>query len=338
MRWLGVDVGGANIKVSDAGGFARSLPFELWRYGDELASTLRKALASAPKWDALAATMTGELADCYETKSAGVRHITGALAAVAGPRPLAIYGVDGEFHTAVETLDDPLMAAASNWHALARFAAKWLPDRTGVVIDVGSTTSDFIPVVDGQVATASKTDTGRLQAGELVYTGVGRTPVCALVGSLPYHGSDCPVAAELFATTADVYRLLGLTNTPDSIAADGRPFTRRHCVDRLARQVCADRDTFSESDARAAAEWVHERQLELLEGGLSRVCQSLAADRCAAIVSGSGEFLAKRLAIRNTRIESVLALSDIVGEEQSHSAAATAVAWLAAKECPDGAL
>ena len=85
-------------------------------------------------------------------------------------------------------------------------------------------------------------DTDRLLAGELVYTGVGRTPICAITDWLPWRDARCPVAAEVFATAADAYVILGdLPEQPtDTSTADGRPLTKEFARERLARMICAD--------------------------------------------------------------------------------------------------
>ena len=108
-----------------------------------------------------------------------------------------------------EALATPELAAASNWHALASFACRFLPERTGLLIDIGSTTTDIIPLVQGRVAALGCNDMQRLVSRELVYRGVGRTPICAMMSTLPVNRKSCPTAAEVFATAADAYVLTG---------------------------------------------------------------------------------------------------------------------------------
>lgn len=330
-NWIGIDVGGANLKVADSHGFATSLPFELWNRREELGEVIRTLLTSAPKWDAVAATMTGELADCYETKHEGVRHITESLREAVAGKPLAVYCVDGEFRAADQVLAEPGLAAASNWHALARLASRYLPTRSGIVVDIGSTTTDIIPVLDGQVLTTSKTDTDRLLAGELVYTGVRRTPVCALARVLPYRGELCPVAAEFFATTVDVYRVLGDIVELEGATADGRSLSEGHAIDRLARQVCADRMSFTHADAMAACEYLESQQVELIRGAISKVQSRASAPLKDFVVSGSGEWLAARVADSVRGEHQIVSLSEQIGSAGSDAAAAVAVATLASE-------
>ncbi len=328
-RWLGIDVGGANLKAADSHGYALSIPFELWRRRDELSDALIHLVESSPSCDAIAATMTGELADCYQNKAEGVRHITDALTVAAANRRLAIYHVDGNFRDPIYTRERPGLAAASNWHALAQIASRFLPDRTGIVLDIGSTTSDVVPVDRGKVASGSRTDVDRLMASELVYTGVERTPICALVSSLPYRGGRCPVAAELFAATADVYRLLGDIQNDLTSTADGRRLDEPNCTGRLARQICADQENFGRDDALEVCHVVKETQVELLSKAIARVSTRVSNRAVAVIASGSGEFLAVEVADTHPMVRCVLPLSSHVGTQRSGAAAAYAVAQLA---------
>ncbi len=66
MRILGLDIGGANIKLATADGVTVSLPFALWKQPELLKSTLVDAAQgdfASP--GVVALTMTAELADCF---------------------------------------------------------------------------------------------------------------------------------------------------------------------------------------------------------------------------------------------------------------------------------
>lgn len=331
MPLLAFDIGGANLKAANGEGFADSEPFPLWKKPAELAAVLAAIIARAPPAEQIAVTMTGELADCFETKGDGVAHIVSAAQQAAGKRSLHIYLVDGSFALPEVARRQPLLAAASNWHALARFAGRYCQTSTGLVIDIGSTTSDIIPLVSGGVATEGRTDTERLAAGELVYTGVTRSPLCAVVDALPWRGRQVPVAQELFATTRDAYLLLSdmPEDSSDRMTANGRPATRAAARDRLARMICADRDMFSEEDALAAAAAVARGQLSKLGIAARNVLRRLPDPPGTIIVSGQGEFLARRLCERLQVNATIVSLADKFGAEVSHVAPAHALAVLA---------
>lgn len=331
MSWLGLDIGGANLKAADGRGWARSVPFPLWLNPNGLADALVELIACAPSVERIVVTMTGELCDAFRTKAEGVRHILSAVHQAAGGREVRVYLVDGRIVSVEEVRQAPHLAAASNWHALASFACRFLDGGSGLLIDIGSTTTDIVSIVEGEPRPRGLTDTERLLAGELVYTGVGRTPICAITPWLPWRGQRCPVAAELFATAADAYVLLGeLEEQPNcDSTADGRPLTKQFCRERLARMVCADAETFSWDDARQAAIRVKEAQLDLLRTGQSRVLSHSPKEVEGLVVSGRGEFLAKIVASEIWPGSKIVQLAAVIGPIASQCGPAHALAVLA---------
>ena len=335
MNWLAFDIGGAHLKVADGCGFSLEQPFALWRQPAELHQGIARMLALAPPCDAVAVTMTGELADCYPARAEGVRQILQEVEQGSGDRLLRVYRTAGDFVSITDAVREPHAVAASNWHAMARWAGRQFSRGSAVLIDIGSTTTDLIPLSEGQVHAAGKTDLARLQSGELVYTGVRRTPIATLISELPYQGTLCGVARETFATTLDVYLTLDQwpEDTGDCATADSRPATKAAARRRLARMLCLDQDDLTREDCRAMAAAVMESQLNLLEKALARVLKRQAATNAYAILSGCGEFLARQLVHRmapNMHVESLRAADNL---NNSQCAPAHAVAVLARELC-----
>ena len=108
MKWLALDIGGANLKAADGEGFAVSQPFPLWENSRQLADALRALVALVPRVDHVAATMTGELADCFTTKAEGVAFILNALSVAADGRHTRVYLTNGK----LVSLQIALQAAA----------------------------------------------------------------------------------------------------------------------------------------------------------------------------------------------------------------------------------
>ncbi len=136
--------------------------------------------------------------------------------------------------------------------------------------------------------------------GELVYAGVRRTPVCALATELPLRGVPTGLAAEIFASTLDVYLILGdiEPNPADLSTADGRSATLDAARDRLARMVCTDRDGLSVDDTLRFAQAADDCLIARLELAAIRACRATIGQTDAAVIAGSGDFLARRLAHR----------------------------------------
>ncbi len=331
--WLGLDIGGANLKAADGHGSARLRPFALWRRRAELVPALADLMREFSGVQRLAVTMTGELADCFETKAQGVSAIVDAVVQAAGGRVVRVYRNDGCWVAPEDAVADPLAVAAANWHALARFAGRFAPHKSALVMDIGSTTCDFVPLVHGLPAPRGRTDPERLVSGELVYTGVQRSPVCAVASRVPWRGFLCPLAQELFATTWDVYLLLGdLPEAPDRTeTADGRPATRQAAHDRLARSICADRTMVDRPAAEAIARAIAEAQLDQLAEAADRVISMLPERPTSVVLSGQGEFLARRVLERLGLSIRIVSLAEALGRDISSAAAAHAVAVLAAE-------
>lgn len=332
---LAFDIGGANIKAADGLGWVHSEPFELWRRRSDLPAALAR-IVSSRRPRRVVATMTGEIADCYASRQEGVADIVAAVtaAACAAPGPechVGIYLVDGTIVPPQETVRRPLAAAASNWHAVARLAAAVATADTALVIDVGSTTTDIVPLVERSPAAAGHDDVTRMAVGELVYTGVERTPIASIVRSLPWRGRLHPVASELFAQSLDAWLLLGgLAETPGSTnTADGRPASRAAAQRRLARMLLADPEEVSEDEAIAMAEWCADRQSLLVARALRRVAVSCGWQPRSIVLSGHGECLARRALARVGWEVDLMSLPDTLGPDVSRAAPAHALALIA---------
>jgi probable H4MPT-linked C1 transfer pathway protein len=318
---LGLDIGGANIKAAHARGVARTLPFALWKRPEGLTAALRDMLVEMPPCDLLAVTMTGELCDCFVSKREGVEAILNSVNAAAGRLPVQVWTTYAQFLPPGEARQEPLRVAAANWLAGAYLAGSYSGRGAALFMDVGSTTTDIVELWNGKPVPSAWTDVERLRCGELVYTGVRRTPVCALLGA--------KVAAELFATTLDVYLVLGLVpeDEQDNDTADNRPATKFWARLRLARMLGGDGETVSEQETTELALSAMERQKQHIGAALKAVRGRMPEPPRYYVISGSGEFLIRQIvASLGTR---VISMEESLGPHISHAACAYAVAWLA---------
>jgi len=303
MTVIGWDIGGVNIKAArvHAGAplAARNDPFEIQRAPATLAARLEGIATAlgAEKADVHAITMTAELSQFFRTKRDGVLYVLDAVErAFPAARTLA-YTVDGRFLDPGAARESPLLIAASNWTATASLVATLVSD--AVLIDVGTTTTDIIPIAAGRVAALGRTDPERLLSGELVYLGAVRTPIEAIVHRVPLHDGLAAVSAEGFALAGDIHVWRG-DLTPDGYTAptpDKRPPTREFAGERIARVVCADRELLDDSDIDRIAAFVADSMI-------ARIAASIASVRErhprleTAVIAGHGAFLARAAARR----------------------------------------
>lgn len=332
MSVVGIDIGGANLKASD-GIKSISRSFPLWKSPELLPRAIAEILAVFHPYGPVAATMTGELADCYSTRAIGVQSILAALQSAAPRRQIFVWQTGGEFLTVDDASELPELVAAANWHALATWSGRACPEGNALLIDIGSTTTDLIPISSGLPTPRETTDLGRLCSGELVYSGVRRTPLFSMSPTVNVDSEMVRLAAELFGTSLDVYLLSGdLQEDSECLeTANGQPATAEAALVRIARALCSDLDQLSEDTVRDVASQCAAAQSRLLAAELSRVVQRMDAPLQMMISSGEGEFLVSRL-IESERpdLASVerLSLNSILGPEHSQSACAYALARL----------
>lgn len=341
---LGLDIGGANLKAADANGQATSIAFPLWQQPDDLAGALLQLCRQFAEPECLAVTMTGELADCFESKAEGVDTILKAVETVAAELaapalPIVVWQTGSEFVSAAVAREIPLLVAAANWHGLATWVGRVLPETSlGLLLDIGSTTTDVIPLVNGFPTPHGMTDRERLQHGELLYTGVRRTPVCAVAAAVSFEERAIPVAAEFFATMQDVYLLLDRwpENLDDNDTADGRPATQACAHRRLARMLCSDITEVDLTAARELAQTLAARQFDSITAAVAKALQRFADESRAVthvLTSGSGHWLAAEVATKHPQLSAaeVISLGDMFAEDIAECACAFAIARLASE-------
>ncbi len=337
MQVIGLDIGGANIKAADVDGRAVARGFEIWKTPDRLAAVLTDVLAEFQPFDVLAVTMTAELADCFSTKAQGVDFILGAVETAAESSPVFVWQTGAEFVSPDVAREIPLLVAAANWHCLATWLGRMVPESTALLLDIGTTTTDVIPLRDGVPIPRGLTDRERLESGELVYSGVRRTPLCAISDTVPFRGGQCPLAAELFATTLDVYLILGqIPEDPDDCnTANGKPATRSAAHDRLARSLCCDRTEFTFEDAEQMAAFCADVQKRRIQTAIDSVLAELHGECRTVLASGSGEFLVEQIVGEHPVLRSaeLISLSTALNVSGSEAACALAVAHLASEGC-----
>ncbi|MEA1924322.1 MAG: hydantoinase/oxoprolinase family protein [Candidatus Altiarchaeota archaeon] len=295
MRVLGLDIGGANIKTAFLGvdGLIQgSCYFPIWKRKNELRLFLGKVVKEF-KPEKVALSMTAELSDAFSNKQEGVNFILDSLEGCFEGRILVL-STQGLFIPPHEAREDYMKVASANWVAISQYAAKRYG--SGMLVDVGSTTTDIIPFKNGLIASEGRTDLKRLQSCELVYSGALRTNLATIADSVPVRGMQTRVSSEFFASTADIYRILGDIKEKDYICdtPDGRDKSIKECMARIARIVCADTLMLDDENIVDIAQHLRDKQLDLIGGCIENTAGRWGLNK--AFTCGSGSFIAQKAA------------------------------------------
>jgi probable H4MPT-linked C1 transfer pathway protein len=336
---FGWDLGGANVKLARVDGtrvvHVAQIPCPILseRRKFDVAVDAALPLISSPALHAV--TMTGELSDVFNDRAEGVAYLVGLMQRIAAGQTVRVYAGRVGFLDPDDAKHRTLEVASANWHATAALVARRYTD--ALLVDVGTTTTDLIPVKDGAVAACGATDAERLTESELLYTGVVRTPVMAVAHSAPFNGRVQRIAAERFATMADVFRLTG--DLPDDAdpypAADQRGKSGPESAARLARMLGRDASEANPAEWIALARYFADCQLAEIEHAARGLAErDVLPSSAPAIGAGCGRFVAKAIAERLGR--PYLDFAEIIGaapearDMAGRCAPAVAVALLAA--------
>jgi probable H4MPT-linked C1 transfer pathway protein len=336
---IGWDAGGAHLKAARAenGIITRAvqIPCPLWLGVGELDRAFYEAEAVIGRAPYNAITMTGELCDAFATREEGVAGLAAIMVRLLSPARALFYAGRSGFVAKDEIAGHAIEIASANWHASA--ALTGMRPREALFIDMGSTTTDIIPVAERRPANLGATDAARLVHGELVYNGLARSFLMAGPKLVPFAGQWTPLMNEWFATTADVHRILGqLPEGADMLeTADGREKTKAASCARLARMIGRD---IIEADAAAwerLARFFAEAQLrEIMDAAALVLSRGLIAASAPVVGAGVGRGVIHALAARMGR--PFIAFDDLIDaipEARSKAcdcAPASAVALLAA--------
>ncbi len=332
----GWDIGGAHLKVArcDYRGqllHVLELPCPLWQGLDALRKALREAMAQlGNSEDHHYLTMTGELADIFPDRPTGVAQIINTLQEYIAADRMMVFSTEG-WLSGEQAIANWQQVASVNWLATARFAGLTHPD--ALVIDTGTTTTDVIPVQNGQPCPTGMTDLTRQQSGELCYSGIVRTPVNMLCQSVWFRGSKVSLAREVFALTADCWRVLGLIEESAIVddSADKTSWELAACQQRLARLLGTDASAGDDADWRIVAGQFAEKQIQLLTDSCLQVLSAHPTldPKSPVIGAGVGRFIIAECARRLGRpYYDFAGLCDDNAAASQH-APATAVALLA---------
>jgi probable H4MPT-linked C1 transfer pathway protein len=337
---IGWDLGGANLKLAriERGTlvYGAIVPCPIRQDASKFRAALAEALPLCPPAAVHVVTMTGELSDVFSNRAEGVAYLVDMMREATEGEAL-FYGGGAGFLDCIRAVEHSPDVASANWHASAALIAAYVPE--ALFIDVGTTTTDLIPLKGGEVAARFCSDGERLSEGELVYTGVVRTPVMAVARSAPFGRVMQRIAAERFATMADVWRLLGElpANADPYPTPDLKGKSVQESAARLARMLGRDASDASLLAWTDIARHFAECQLVDIEAAArTLLAREEIAQDAPLIGAGCGRFVARQVAQRlGRRYQDFAGLIDCAPEMREMAAIcapAVALGLLAERE------
>jgi hypothetical protein len=237
--------------------------------------------------------MSGELSDCFENRAIGVKYILECIEKNILGKNWHVLGFD-RFYSVEEAKNSPYKIGGANWVGTVLMVADII--QTGILIDIGSTTTDIIPFSSGKLCSKGTLDHERLYYNELVYTGVIRSNISSILASVKLSNKVYPLANEYFAVTGDVYRVLNKISeekyscqTPDK-----RGKSYEECLARIARVICGDLNIFSKNTLTEIASQVMEAQVKMIKSAVLKVSIDMPTD-VKYVVTGTGSFLGEMI-------------------------------------------
>ena len=338
---IGWDIGGVHLKAARAenGRIVAAIQVASPLRGglERLVEAFSEAKAAMGAPDLHAVTMTGELADTFSSRAEGVARLVALAAQALDSAPVRFYAGPLGFVAAKHAADQTMAIASANWHASAAVVAGRCRD--ALFIDMGSTTTDVVPVLAGKVVGRGYTDAERLAAGELVYTGLVRSFLMATADRAPFAGVWTPLVHENFANMADVHRILGtLPEGADQMTtADGSEKVVAASRARLARIVGRDASDADDAAWTALARWFAEAQMRAVtHAAMLVLSDTLLPPGAPVVAAGAGSGIVQEIARRLHRsliaFDSLLDVAPNTREAVSQCAPAAALALLGAGE------
>lgn len=340
---LGLDIGGANTKVAFMKTQEAAIKelrtlleyFPIWKSGKmqlpKILQKIEKRITNSARLDGVGVTITAELSDAFITKKEGINHILDCVTQVFDKTPIFVLDVEANLLQVEEARKETLNVASANWAATGWMIAQIF--NNCIIVDVGSTTTSIIPVIDGRIAAEGRTDLEKLANGELVYSGALRTNVATIVNRIPLHGKMARVSSELFAQSGDVHLLLDNIGEKEytTDTCDGRGKNQREAAERLARIICADTDMLTYQEIVDIAQYIYDRQIEQITGGLKQVYERIKPtlkEDIRIVVTGLGRKFLARKAAEKAGILDIVDMKEFLGDDSAIVSPAVGVALL----------
>ena len=295
---FGVDIGGANMKITQLDGLkVRSTLLPFVGKGD-LIEKLIYAVTD-PDLVVLTQTMCARR-KLFSSSKEGTHYIIDMTHRLFGDR-VKYLGLSYNLYGADEAKKKYLEVAGRNWVATCYLVSYLGIGEDCLVIDCGTNSTDVVPVLHNNPVTIDDEDKGytRLKTGEFLWSGVYFTHVPSLSGTVVLDDEEYAVNPSTSAMTFDIFIVLhmippedvlsqftGLAKNPDLISFQSS-------VERMLDVISADRELLTPKDAEKIATFLAEQQKKNTEKAVKKVLSAVklkyGIDLDTAAIAGAGK-------------------------------------------------
>ena len=292
MKIIGWDIGGAHIKAAKIDfkkktSNTKQLYSPIWKNLNYLKKSIKLIKKKLGKTNYHAITMTAELSDIFPDRKNGIKHVVNLSSKILGEKNIFFYSKKS-FLKKKLAIKKPFELNSMNWHATASFISNFFPNC--ILIDIGSTTTDIIPIKNKEIISNSVSDYQRLKSNELIYLGVLRTPIQAVV-------KKKNLINENFANLSDVYRVLNkIPSTVDLLPTlDNKTKNKHDSARRIARIFGKDYKKNHFLKWKKIAYQIEGEHLKILKSVIKKIEKKNFLKKVPIIGAGIGEFLVKKI-------------------------------------------
>ncbi|MNX74581.1 hypothetical protein D3C86_1060260 [compost metagenome] len=241
-----------------------------------------------------------------------------------------LVGADGALYRSDEAIAmqgrEVLRFAATKFWGSAYLASKLV--HNGLSVDVGTTSTDVIAILDGAIERASQADPdgynlSRLETQRLMWYGMTATPLDYVTKQASAGGRAYPLYPRMGATEC-LTRILDLV--PAELAAThayfGRYPSREAAFSDLAQAFGLDRELLREAELVSLADNLHRQLIARIAEGIARVAAQAGLGHpkeLDAAVMGLGKDALARPALLACGVphDRIRDLEDVLGPELS---------------------
>ena len=326
ISYLGIDIGGANLKIIGVNEnkqivYVDYSSCKIWNNQSYLDKKLLKLnRIKTKKKIKCGITMSAELCDCFKNREFGAKQIFKSCENLI---------FDCFFYSKSKSSflkkDSYSNIISMNWHSIGRFLKKRI--KNAIVIDFGTTTTDFIIIKKGRILNKNYDDFSRLNNNELLYTGFTRTPIFGISQQIRIQGKLLNIIPEFFSDSADVNKIIGQLNTSIDIdkTADGLNRSYFNSSRRISRSFGFDYKKSKRSLIKKICIELSSIQINKVFANLLKIQKKFSVQDFPIILSGVGQevvnkFLKKR-GVKTIKFENFLIPSKLNKEASSHAPA-----------------